>query len=119
MLLAIPNVSVDNVLILFTMIDRHDPDSVWAPLWSSLPAAFRTGLSFPAALLPALQGTAAAAEIGRGQAHLRAQYDLTRPLMDVLLTAYPAHLERGWFEYEAYVWAAELFYSYAFEVGGE
>ncbi len=43
MLLAIPNITVDNLLIIFTMIDRHDPESKWAPLWASLPQAYYTG----------------------------------------------------------------------------
>ena len=43
MLMAIPGLSMDNLLIIFTMIDRHDPESKWAPLWASLPAAYYTG----------------------------------------------------------------------------
>ena len=46
------------------------------------------------------------------------QYAATRPLFDMLLTAYPQFLRPDWFDYEGYLWAAELFYSYAFEVGG-
>jgi hypothetical protein len=34
----------------------------------------------------------------------------------MLLTAYPQFLEAGWFDYDSYLWAAELWYSYAFEV---
>ncbi len=34
----------------------------------------------------------------------------------MLLTAYPQFLESGWFDYDSYLWAAELWYSYAFEV---
>ena len=116
MLMVLPGISVDSLLVIFSMIDRHDPDSAWAPFWASLPAAFCTGLSFPPAVVDALQGTAAELDIRRGQAHLRAQYDATRPLFDILLTAYPQHLSREWFDYAAYVWAAELFYSYAFEI---
>ena len=43
------------------------------------------------------------------------QYAATRPLLDMLLAAYPQHLEPAWFEYEAYLWATELWYSYCFE----
>ncbi|GAB4816642.1 hypothetical protein N2152v2_003688 [Parachlorella kessleri] len=116
MLLAIPNITVDNLLIIFTMIDRHDPESKWAPLWASLPQAYYTGLSFPAPLVDALAGTAAQLEIQRAQAHLRSQYAATRPLLDMLLAAYPQHLDPAWFEYQAYLWATELWYSYCFEV---
>ena len=45
------------------------------------------------------------------------QYNDTRPLFDMLLTAYPRFLRPEWFDYDSYLWAAELWYSYAFEVG--
>ena len=44
------------------------------------------------------------------------QYADTRPLFAMLLDAYPQFLQADWFEYESYLWAAELWYSYAFEV---
>jgi len=116
MLMALPGLSMDNLLIIFTMCDRFDPDSAWAPFWRSLPDAFFTGLSFPPDLVGVLEGSAACLEMRRGQAHLRAQFEATRPLLDILLQAYPQYLERSWFEYDKYVWAAELWYSYAFEV---
>lgn len=43
MLKAIPGLPTDTLLILFNMIDRHDPESNWAPLWASLPEAYYTG----------------------------------------------------------------------------
>ncbi|KFM26144.1 Histone-lysine N-methyltransferase setd3 [Auxenochlorella protothecoides] len=116
MLSAIPDLAVDNLLILFTMIDRHDPDSAWARYWASLPAAFHTGLSFPPTLVHRLAGTAGALELTRAQGHLKRQYDATRPLLAMLLAAYPALLSPAWFEFGQYTWAAELWYSYAFEI---
>lgn len=116
MLSKIPNLSMDNLLIIFTMIDRHDAESEWAPFWASLPETFMTGFSFPKPLVDTLQGTAAHLEIARGQEHLMTQYKDTRPLLDILLQAYPEHLAAEWFEFEQYRWACELWYSYAFEV---
>ncbi|KAL4860156.1 Histone-lysine N-methyltransferase setd3 [Chlorella vulgaris] len=116
MLHAIPNLTVDNLLIIFTMIDRHDADSRWALYWRSLPHRYYTGLSFPQAVVDALRGTAAHLELTRAQAHLRQQYAASKPLFDMLLTAYPQFLEAGWFDYDSYLWAAELWYSYAFEI---
>lgn len=116
MLAAVPGLTVDNLLIIYTMIDRFDPESVWAQFWASLPTTYGTGLSFPPSLVAKLQGTAAYLEIGRGQAHLQSQYEATRALFDILLAAYPQHLEAGWFRFENYLWACELWYSYAFEV---
>ncbi len=43
------------------------------------------------------------------------QYAATRPLLDMLLAAYPQHLDPAWFEYQEYLWATELWYSYCFE----
>ena len=116
MLSAIPNLTIDNLLIIFTMIDRHDPDSRWARYWASLPAAFYTGLTFPGELVSSLSGTAGALELTRAQSHLRLQYEATQPLFAMLLAAYPQLLQADWFTYAAYCWAAELWYSYAFEI---
>ena len=44
------------------------------------------------------------------------QYAATQPLFDMLLAAYPQFLQPEWFDYDGYLWAAELWYSYAFEV---
>lgn len=44
------------------------------------------------------------------------QYAATRPLFDMLLQAYPQFLQPAWFDYDSYLWAAELWYSYAFEI---
>ena len=118
MLLAIPGspLEPDTLLIVFALLDRHDDDSAWAPFWRSLPSRFYTGLSYPPHLTAALAGTAALLEIQRAQQHLRAQYDATRPVLDMLLAAYPQALRRDMLEWDAFLWACELFYSYAFDV---
>jgi hypothetical protein len=116
MLSTIPDLSIDNLLIIFTLCDRFDPESRWAPFWRSLPNAYFTGLSFPAHVVASLEGTAAHLEILHGQDHLRKQYAATRPILDILLKAYPQFLQPEWFAYEKYIWSAELFYSYAFEI---
>lgn len=116
MLSTLPDLSIDNLLIIFTLCDRFDPESRWAPFWRSLPDAYFTGLSFPPHVVSSLRGTAAHLEILRGQIHLRKQYAATWPVLEILLQAYPQYLQPDWFTYEKYVWAAELFYSYAFEI---
>jgi SET domain len=116
MLSTIPDLSIDNLLIIFTLCDRFDSESRWAPFWRSLPEFYFTGLSFPPHVLSSLHGSAAHLEILRGQIHLHKQYAATRPILEILLQAYPQYLEQEWFIYERYMWAAELFYSYAFEI---
>jgi hypothetical protein len=61
-------------------------------------------------LVERLAGTAGALELSRAQDHLRQQYDATRPLFDMLLQAYPQFLQPQWFDYDGYLWAAELWY---------
>jgi len=116
MLSAIPNLSMDNVLIIFSMIDRFDESSVWREFWRELPDAFQTGISFPSSLTNLLDGTAAHLEITKAQNHIRQQYASCEPLFDALVTAYPQHLTKEMFSYDNYVWSVELWYSYAFEV---
>lgn len=116
MLSVIPGLSMDNVLVLFTMIDRWDDGSVWKPFWKQLPDAFKTGISFDPSVVDLLQGSAAYDEIRKAQNHIKGQYDACSHLFDILISAYPAYLTRDMFTYDRYVWAVELWYSYAFEI---
>lgn len=110
------DIDIENQLIMFTMIDRHDSDSQWALFWSSLPTKYYTGLSFPDRLREKLQGTAAYFEIDKAQKHIKDQYHATLPIFNMLVQAYPELLKEEWFSYEQYLWAVELWYSYAFAV---
>ena len=116
MLSVIPGLSMDNLLILFTMIDRWDADSIWRPFWKQLPNAFRTGISFHPSVVDLLQGSAAYDEIKKAQMHIKSQYQACTQLFDILISAYPTYLNQDMFTYEKYVWAVELWYSYAFEI---
>ncbi len=40
----IPGLDEQSAAVLWTMVDRHDTDSPWAPFWRALPQAFGTGL---------------------------------------------------------------------------
>ena len=116
MLSVIPGLGMDNLLIIFTMIDRFDEDSPWKPFWDELPETFGTGLSFDPVYIDLLKGSSAYDEIVKGQTHIRKQFEACTPIFNVLLTAYPTLLEPSWFSYERYVWSVELWYSYAFEI---
>ncbi len=39
----LPGLDPDNILIIWTMVERHDPDSFWTPFWCHLPDHFNTG----------------------------------------------------------------------------
>lgn len=116
MLSVIPGLSMDNLLILFTMIDRWDTDSIWRPFWKQLPNEFRTGISFHHSVVDLLRGSAAYDEIKKAQSHIESQYQACTYLFDILVSAYPTYLSQDMFTYEKYVWAVELWYSYAFEI---
>ncbi len=52
----------DSIAVIWTMVERHDPDSQWAAFWQSLPETLHSGLSMSDTLLQALQGTSAYTE---------------------------------------------------------
>lgn len=99
------------------MVDRRDPDSPHAAFWAALPGAFATGLSVPNALLALARGTPLHAAATSARAHVQGQFEALQQTFQVLLAAYPAHLQPAWFSEEAYLWAVELWYAYAMQVG--
>ena len=116
MLSVIPGLGMDNLLIVFTMIDRFDDESRWKAFWDELPEAFGTGLSFPVEVVELLQGSSAYGEIVKAQSHIRNLYEECTLVFDVLLSAYPTLLDASWFTFDRYIWAVELWYGYAFEI---
>ena len=111
----IPGLNADRAVLLWTMRDRLDTGSQYAPLWASLPQQpLLTGLTFPAAALAALEGTMLHAEIEQMQAAAREEYDAMFPqLADALPELFsPASA----YTFEAYCAAAELWQSYAVRV---
>ena len=111
----IPGLNADRAVLLWTMRDRLDPSSQYAPLWASLPQQpLLTGLTFPAAALAALEGTTLHTEIEQMQAAAREEYDAMFPaLSDALPELFsPASA----YTFEAYCGAAELWQSYAVRV---
>jgi histone-lysine N-methyltransferase SETD3 len=116
MLSVIPGLGMDNLLIIFTMIDRWQEDSEWKPFWDELPDEFRTGITFPESIVDLLYGSSAYDEVKKAQKHIQDQYNACAPLFEVLVAAYPTYLTSDMFTYTRYAWAVELWYSYAFEI---
>ncbi|KAL0018977.1 hypothetical protein WJX79_002006 [Trebouxia sp. C0005] len=106
----------DSIAVIWTMVERHDPDSQWAAFWQSLPETLHSGLTMSDTLLQALQGTSAHTECHSARQHIQEQYQGLKPILDALVTAYPAHLEAAWFSWDAYLWAVQLWYAYAMKV---
>lgn len=53
----------DMICVLWTMVERTDPESEWAPFWRTLPSQLVTGLSCPQELLECLRGSPGFEEI--------------------------------------------------------
>ena len=48
--------SDDSIAVIWTMVDRHDPESKWESFWLSLPEELHSGLSMSDNLLQILEG---------------------------------------------------------------
>ena len=58
-----PQLGDDSIAVIWTMVERHDSESTWAPFWQSLPGTLQSGLSMSEELLQALEGLPDHAEI--------------------------------------------------------
>lgn len=94
--------------LLWSMRERHDPLSKFAPYFASLPNSFNTGLSFGLSALKALDGTIVFEEILQAREHLRSQYDTLFPALSDL---YPLVFPKEHFTWDMFLWACELWYS--------
>lgn len=56
-LLQISAVDAESVKLIWTMVDRHDPDSHFAAFWQALPLAIETGLTASELQISVLQAT--------------------------------------------------------------
>lgn len=129
----------ESLALLFTMADRHDPDSPHAPFWRALPgggggeeegqeqegqgdnrnAGFGTPLGAgvsDGAVRRALGGTPLGERCEAARGHLAEAYASLEPAIAALLRAYPQHLQKAWFARPAFLWAAELWYAYALQL---
>ncbi len=72
---------LDTVLILFTVHERHNPASLWAPYFRLLPERLTSGLYFEGMDLKALEGTPLMMDILEIKEQLRAAYDAVFPAL--------------------------------------
>ncbi|CAL5219423.1 g1252 [Coccomyxa viridis] len=104
------------LLILYSMIDRRDQDSDFAPFWQSMPKTLATGLSMTREDLEILEGTPAADAIRAAQQHVRGYFEAALPALSALTEAFPDDILPEYVSEEAFLWAAQLWYSYGMEV---
>lgn len=119
-LAKIPGLDDESLALLFTMADRHDPDSPYAPFWRALPPEW---LGTPLgsgvgerAVEHALGGTPLGARCLAARQHLERAYASLLPAITALVRAYPQHLKASWFSRASFLWAAELWYAYAMQL---
>lgn len=69
-----PGLDPETLAVIWTMCDRHAPESPHVPFWSALPASFGTGLSAPQPLLDLLKGVPLHQECMSARTHVRQQF---------------------------------------------
>lgn len=124
----------ESLALLWTMADRHDPESPHAPFWRALqtpeqqqeqqknqpPDHLGTPLGAgvsDAAVERALGGTPLGDRCREARRHLQAAWEgSVAPAAEALVRAYPQHLRAEWFTRDRFLWAAELWYAYAMQL---
>eukprot|EP00249_Psilotum_nudum_P016811 c25994_g1_i2 orf=454-1998(-) len=98
----------ETMTLLWSMKERYDPDSEFAPYFSSLPDSFNTGLSFGLDALKTLDDTLILDEILQAKEHLRLQYDSLFPMLSY---QYPHLFPEDLYTWDRFLSACELWYS--------
>ncbi|CAM6106247.1 unnamed protein product [Calypogeia fissa] len=108
-----PELSGETMSLLWSMKERHNKTSRFAPFFESLPESFHTGLGFGIAGLKALEGTLVVEELTQAREHLRSQFDSLFPaLSDKHPELFPANI----YCWDEFLWACQLWYSYGMKV---
>jgi hypothetical protein len=76
----------------------------------------QSGLSAPEPLVQLLAATPTSTAFSDARTHLKRDFDAMAPVFETLLRAYGQHLKAEWFGWEAFAWAAELWYAYSIQV---
>ncbi|KAL3344104.1 hypothetical protein AABB24_023507 [Solanum stoloniferum] len=105
--------SAETMLLLWSMKEKHNPDSKFKLYFNTLPEVFNTGLSFGMEAIMALDGTLLLEEIVQAKEHLRAQYD---ELFPSLCNDHPDVFPPEQYRWEQFLWACELWYSNSMKI---
>ncbi|XP_070011770.1 ribulose-1,5 bisphosphate carboxylase/oxygenase large subunit N-methyltransferase, chloroplastic isoform X2 [Nicotiana sylvestris] len=109
----VEGMSAETMLLLWSMKERHNPDSKFKLYFDTLPEKFKTGLSFGIEAIMSLDGTLLLEEIVQAKEHLRTQYDELFPaLCNDHLDVFPPEL----YTWEQFLWACELWYSNSMKI---
>ncbi|KAE9462440.1 hypothetical protein C3L33_05649, partial [Rhododendron williamsianum] len=77
----IDGISLETMMLLWSMKEKHNPDSKFKLYFDALPEVFNTGLSFGVNAIMALDGTLLLEETVQAKEHLRTQYDELFPAL--------------------------------------
>ncbi|XP_071715689.1 fructose-bisphosphate aldolase-lysine N-methyltransferase, chloroplastic isoform X2 [Rutidosis leptorrhynchoides] len=109
----VDGISSETMLLLWSMKEKHDSNSIYKFYFDSLPKAFNTGLSFGIEAVMTLDGTLLLEEIVQAKEHLRSQYD---GLIPSLCKDYPDIFPPEIYTWDEFLWACELWYSNSMKV---
>ncbi|KAI4377674.1 hypothetical protein MLD38_015263 [Melastoma candidum] len=110
---TIDGISTETMLLIWSMKERYNPSSRFKLYFETLPEAFNTGLRFGMEAIIALDGTILFEELMQAKEHLRSQYD---ELFPALCDQNPDLFPLGFYSWEQFLWACELWYSNSMKV---
>jgi hypothetical protein len=105
----------DTILMLFTIHEKHNPNSFWRPYFDILPASLPTAMFFNDREIALLTGFPLHTELQTLIARLRQSYQSLFPMLsESYPNSFPAHI----YTWENFVWARAIFDSrgFSFEV---
>ncbi|KAL3841037.1 hypothetical protein ACJIZ3_025628 [Penstemon smallii] len=112
-LAKIDGISLETMLLLWSMKEKHNKSSRFKLYFDTLPEHFNTGLSFGTNAFMALDGMLLLEEILQAKEHLRTQYD---ELFPALCNHHPDVFPPELYTWEQFLWACELWYSNSMKV---
>ncbi|CAI0558022.1 unnamed protein product [Linum tenue] len=110
---SIEGISVETMMLLWSMKERHDCNSKFRVYLDTLPKEFNTGLSFGVDAMMALDDTTLFEEIMQAKEHLRVQYE---ELVPALCNNNPDTFPSEHYTWENFLWACELWYSNSMKI---
>ncbi|KAH7861513.1 hypothetical protein Vadar_027210 [Vaccinium darrowii] len=109
----IDGISLETMMLLWSMKEKHNPDSKFKLYFDALPEVFNTGLTFGVDAIMALEGTLLLEETVQAKEHLRTQYD---ELFPALCNDHPDIFPTELYTWDQFLWACELWYSNGMKV---
>jgi hypothetical protein len=101
----------ETILLLFTIHEKHNPNSFWRPYFDLLPDTLPSGLLFNEKEIQLLNGLTLCSELRTIITQLRQSYESLFPMLS---NNYPQYFPSHIFSWENFVWARMIFDSRGF-----